>query len=167
MTPAQSLFCEFYTFFKSVFIVKHLRVDAFVKSNKTKLKSSREANQVLFIRGKESLQIDLRKKNLKSFVKKSCATSLLMYNILFVSIFVVPSKRGPSQVCHLIFLHVNPFFPNAHFLCPLKTSENLTVFRCFRGRRKGALGTNGLKHSVSRASVKANRMKTRNSVFSN
>ena len=151
MTPAQSLFCEFYTFFKSVFIVKHLRVDASVKSNKTKLKSSREANQVFFIRGKESLQLDLRKKNLKN-----CAASLLMYYILFVSIFVAASWRGPSQVCHLIFLHVNPFFPNAPFLYPLKT-----------GWRKGALGTNGLKHRVSWVSMKTNRIKIWNSVFSN
>ena len=36
---------------------------------------------------------------------------------------------------------LNPFVLNASFLYPLKTSENLTVFR---GYRKGALGTNGL-----------------------
>ena len=36
----------------------------------------------------------------------------------------------------------NPFVPNAAFLYPLKTSENLDVFR---GSRKGAMGTNELK----------------------
>ena len=40
--------------------------------------------------------------------------------------------------------YLNPFVPNAPFLYPLKASENLTVFRCFQGVEKGALGTNGL-----------------------
>ena len=35
--------------------------------------------------------------------------------------------------------YVNPFVPNAPFLCPLKTSENLTVF-CFQGVEKGCAG---------------------------
>ena len=39
-------------------------------------------------------------------------------------------------------LIINPLAPNALFLYPLKTSENLTVFYCFEG--VGALGTNGL-----------------------
>ena len=39
---------------------------------------------------------------------------------------------------------LNPFVPNAPFLYPLKTSQNLTVFYKFRGQRKGALETNGL-----------------------
>ena len=40
---------------------------------------------------------------------------------------------------------VNPFVPNALFLHLLKTTENFTVFDVFRGYRKCALGTNGLK----------------------
>ena len=39
---------------------------------------------------------------------------------------------------------LNPFVPNAPFLYPLKTLQNLTVFYKFRGQRKGALETNGL-----------------------
>ena len=35
---------------------------------------------------------------------------------------------------------INPFFPNAPFLYPLKTSENRKVFG---GQRKGASETNG------------------------
>ena len=31
---------------------------------------------------------------------------------------------------------VNPFVPNAPFLYPLKTSENVSVFRCFQGVEK-------------------------------
>ena len=39
--------------------------------------------------------------------------------------------------------YVKAFVPNAPFLHPLKTSENLTVFWYFQGEKKGALGTNG------------------------
>ena len=39
---------------------------------------------------------------------------------------------------------LNPFVPNAPFLYPLKSSENLTIFWCVQGYRKGALGTNRL-----------------------
>ena len=38
----------------------------------------------------------------------------------------------------------NPFAPNARFLYPLKTSENLRFSDVFRGKRKGVLETNGL-----------------------
>ena len=41
-------------------------------------------------------------------------------------------------------LYFNTFVPNAPFLYPLKTSENLTVLWCFQGAEKSALGTNGL-----------------------
>ena len=34
----------------------------------------------------------------------------------------------------------NSFISNAPFLCPLKTSENLTVFLCFQGVEKGCTG---------------------------
>ena len=34
----------------------------------------------------------------------------------------------------------NPFVPNASFLYPLKTEENLTVFWCFQGVEKGCIG---------------------------
>ena len=40
---------------------------------------------------------------------------------------------------HLI-LCLNPFIPNALFLYPLKTSENLTVCWCFQGVEKGCIG---------------------------
>ena len=39
---------------------------------------------------------------------------------------------------------MNPFVPNASFLYPLKTSENLMVFWCFQRVEKCSLGTNGL-----------------------
>ena len=40
---------------------------------------------------------------------------------------------------------LNPFFPNAPFLCPLKTSENLTVFLWFQGAEKGRIGNKWVK----------------------
>ena len=47
--------------------------------------------------------------------------------------------------CHLILLlNCNPFVPNAPFLCPLKTSKTIRFSDIFRGKRKDALGTNGL-----------------------
>ena len=39
---------------------------------------------------------------------------------------------------------INGFVPNGPFLYPLKTSETLTVFCCFKGVEKGWLATNGL-----------------------
>ena len=47
----------------------------------------------------------------------------------------LPEMSTHTLVC-------NPFVPNAPFLYPLKASENPTVFLCFQGKRKGALGTN-------------------------
>ena len=41
--------------------------------------------------------------------------------------------------------YLTPFIPNALFLYPLKTSENLKIFLCFLGVEKGAFGTNELK----------------------
>ena len=39
----------------------------------------------------------------------------------------------------------NPFVPNAHFFCPLKTSENLKVFWCFQAVEKGRIGNEWVK----------------------
>ena len=39
----------------------------------------------------------------------------------------------------------NPFVPNASFFYPLKTSENLTVFWCFQGVKKGCIGNKSVK----------------------
>ena len=39
---------------------------------------------------------------------------------------------------------INPFVPNAPFLYPLQTSENLTVF-CFQGVEKGYIGNEWVK----------------------
>ena len=40
---------------------------------------------------------------------------------------------------------INPFVPNAPFLYPLKTSENLTVFLCFQGVEKGCIENEWVK----------------------
>ena len=40
---------------------------------------------------------------------------------------------------------INPFIPNATFLHPLKTLENLTVFWCFKGIQKGCIGNKCVK----------------------
>ena len=48
----------------------------------------------------------------------------------------------------------NPFVPNAPLLYSLKTSENLTVFRCFRRVEKECIGNEWvkIKHSSKRFS---------------
>ena len=39
----------------------------------------------------------------------------------------------------------NPFVPNAHFLNPLKLSENRKVFLCFQEIEKGCIGNEEVK----------------------
>ena len=41
------------------------------------------------------------------------------------------------EPAHVPMKMIKPFVPNASFLYPLKTSENLTVFWCFQGIEKG------------------------------
>ena len=41
---------------------------------------------------------------------------------------------------HSLKSHFNPFFPNALFLYPLKTSENRKIFWCFQGVVNGCIG---------------------------
>ena len=50
-------------------------------------------------------------------------------------------------VFYMFQMMLNAFVPNAPFLLPLKTSENLTVFWCFQGVEKGCIG-NELAKSV-------------------
>ena len=45
---------------------------------------------------------------------------------------------------------VNPLVPNAPFLYPLKTSENLSVFWCFQGVKKGCIGKEWVKETQAR-----------------
>ena len=42
---------------------------------------------------------------------------------------------------------INPFVPNAPFLYPLRTSENLMVLRCFQRVEKGCIGNKWAKKS--------------------
>ena len=42
-------------------------------------------------------------------------------------------------------VYANTFVPNASFLYPLKTSENLPVFWCFQGVVKGCIGNEWVK----------------------
>ena len=58
-------------------------------------------------------------------------------NDSFIKLISCQGKHYSKFIC------LNQFIPNAPFLYPLKTSENLTVF-CFTGQRKGALETKGL-----------------------
>ena len=48
-----------------------------------------------------------------------------------------------------ILFFINPFVPNVPFLYPLKTSENLAVFRRFLGLGKGCIGNKWVKRQSS------------------
>ena len=54
-------------------------------------------------------------------------------------LLIVPSLKLVLSV-HLYTRWLVHLFPNTSFLCPLKTSENLTVFWCFQGVEKGCIG---------------------------
>ena len=45
-----------------------------------------------------------------------------------------------SRMFKIRRLNINPFVPNAPFLYPLKTSENLKIFWCFKEVEKGYTG---------------------------
>ena len=49
-----------------------------------------------------------------------------------------------SGMC-LLYVDLNLFMPNAPFLYPLKTSEKITVFRCFQGVEEGCIGKKWVK----------------------
>ena len=59
-------------------------------------------------------------------------------------VFEAESKNNYFFAGKLLFA-LNPFVPNAPFLYPLKTSENLTVFLCFQGAEKGCIGNEWVK----------------------
>ena len=62
---------------------------------------------------------------------------------MYVIISKVSFTAGCDCDSDLLFkVYINPFIPNAPFLYPLKTLRFSDVFR---GKRKGALGTSGLK----------------------
>ena len=46
---------------------------------------------------------------------------------------------SPRSVEITKYISFNPFFPNAPFLYPMKTSENRNVFLCFQGVDKGCI----------------------------
>ena len=48
----------------------------------------------------------------------------------------------------LTFHFINPFFPNASFLYPVKTSENRKVSWCFQGEEKECIGNEWVKDPV-------------------
>ena len=50
----------------------------------------------------------------------------------------------------------NLFVPNAPFLYPLKTSENREIFLCFQGVQKGCIGSEWIKHCLSKVVFLAN-----------
>ena len=54
--------------------------------------------------------------------------------------------------------YFNPFVPNAPFLYPLKTSENLKVFWCFQGVEKGCIGNKWVNFFLKIAPPKSRRL---------
>ena len=57
----------------------------------------------------------------------------------------VLQKRIDIITFHTTLWYLDPFVPNAPFLYPLKTSENLKVFCSFQGVGKGYIGNEWVK----------------------
>ena len=55
-------------------------------------------------------------------------------------------------------MFVNPFVVNIPSLYPLKTSDNFTVFWCFQGERREALGKKGLIFEASHIDKEAKKV---------
>ena len=89
-------------------------------------------NVVLF---NNSAYFGLEAKNLVSFLK--CIISA--FNDICAHYFF-SGKNGKAIIVWYFLNHINPFIPNAPFIYPLKTPENLTVFWCFQGVEKGCIG---------------------------
>ena len=56
-----------------------------------------------------------------------------------------------TMISYEISIDFNPFVPNASFLYPLKTSERFSDI--FKGQRKGTLGMNVLKSTMTTKNV--------------
>ena len=56
--------------------------------------------------------------------------------MLPIFLLSITEKRNSARIVEILF---NPFFPNATFFYPLKTSENRKVFQCFQGVEKGCI----------------------------
>ena len=67
------------------------------------------------------------------------------YNIFEKDISIATNGILTSHSHYLISADLNPFFPNALFRYPLKTSEKLTIFWCFHGVEKGWINNEWVK----------------------
>ena len=72
-----------------------------------------------------------------------------------VKLYTTPPQKWTSlRACSgNLALIINPFFPNSPFLYPLKTSENLPVFRCFQGAEKGCIGNEWVNPFLANAAI--------------
>ena len=66
--------------------------------------------------------------------------------MLPIFLLSITEKRNSARIVEILF---NPFFPNATFFYPLKTSENRKVFQCFQGVEKGCIGKEWIKNKIS------------------
>ena len=60
---------------------------------------------------------------------------------------LICTKQHLSEIWSLIHEKVNPFFPSAPFLYPLKTSEKLKILWCFQGVENGCIGNEWVKNT--------------------
>ena len=66
--------------------------------------------------------------------------------MLPIFLLSITDKRNSARIVEILF---NPFFPNATFFYPLKTSENRKVFQCFQGVEKRCIGKEWIKNKIS------------------
>ena len=65
----------------------------------------------------------------------------------------------------MTFIFFNQFVPNASFLYPLKTSENLKVFWCFRGVEKDCIGNEWVNEAAIEKMVSGKSMLIMNRIL--
>ena len=68
---------------------------------------------------------------------------------MFVVVLAMRLTRATSKADYTVDVFINPFFPNAPFLYPLKTSKNLTVFWYFQGVEKGCIGNEWVNFCIT------------------
>ena len=73
-----------------------------------------------------------------------------MLGSYFIGLISESMRTRSKKVKQIFFIStfINPFVPNAPFLYPLKTLENLNGFLCSQMVEKGALGTNALSQCL-------------------
>ena len=88
----------------------------------------------------------LKKKILHKRISKISFIDTEQLSIMLSKIWISSQEFFNDFVDRFGTTYLNPFIPNALFLYPLKTSENLKIFWCFQGVEKGCIWNEWVKN---------------------